>query len=90
MAIFDFRLLNLYLHISRSTREGRSAFFFSVIATEAGKVFYEIDTLPVVVDVGRLKNYILWNRVRILVKHLEKSLRILEPATPDSFRAEVA
>lgn len=63
---------------------------FSAIAADTGKVFYEIDTLPVVVDGGRLKNYILWNRVRILIKHLEESLRILEPATPDSFRAEVA
>ncbi len=63
---------------------------FSAIAADTDKVFYEIDTLPVVVDGGRLKNYILWNRVRILVKHLEESLRILEPATPDSFRTEVA
>lgn len=46
VAIFDFRLLNLYLQISRLARESRSAFFLSQLTIISGRL-NEIHTLSV-------------------------------------------
>lgn len=64
--------------------------YFSAIAAEAGKIFYEIDTLTVVVDGGRLKDNIAGSRVGITDHHLVESLSFFEPPTPDCLRAAVA
>ena len=63
---------------------------FSAIAAETGKVFYEIDTLPVVVDGRRLKDDIAESRVGILDHHLVESLSLLEPQAPDCLHAAIA